>query len=223
MVKFSQVQHILTDIEGTTSDIAFVKNVLFPYSAREMRNFVSKNRTKPIVRECLQQTESTDENSAIEKLLEWIQNDIKHPALKTLQGLIWREGYEAGAFRAHVYPEVKAAFDRWKAQGFQISVYSSGSIEAQKLFFQYSTAGNLLPYFSHHFDLGVGSKKESSSYQKISEALKTTQILFLSDIEAELDAAAQIDLMTLQIVREGTVASKRHFTAASFDEIELKP
>ncbi|MEK6556572.1 MAG: acireductone synthase [Bdellovibrionota bacterium] len=221
MVEVTGVDYILTDIEGTTSDIAFVKNVLFPYSAREMRNFISNNRSNPKVKECLKQTEQADENGAIEQLLQWIRDDVKHPALKTIQGMIWKAGYENGSYKAHMYPDVKPAFEKWQAQGLPIGIYSSGSVAAQKNFYQYSDVGNLLGFISHHFDLDVGGKREVSSYQKISEALKTKNVLFLSDIAQELDAAREAGFKTVQIVREGTTASDRHPTALNFTQIKI--
>jgi enolase-phosphatase E1 len=225
MLEISGVDYILTDIEGTTSDIAFVKNVLFPYSAREMRNYVSTHRSQPIVKDCLRQTQleskAHDENGAIEQLLQWIAQDVKHPALKTLQGLIWRQGFEKAIFKSHMYPDVKPSFEKWQAQGLPIGIYSSGSAEAQKLFYKYSESGDLLTFISHHFDLEVGGKREINSYKKISEVLKTKNILFLSDIVEELDAAREAGLKTVHIVREGTQASDRHSTAQNFKQLKI--
>src|SRR5688572_26639630 len=119
------------DIEGTTSDISFVKEVLFPYSAREMRNFISTKRTNPTVRECLKQTGAADDDGAVEQLLTWIREDVKHPALKTLQGMIWEKGFKDDAFKAHLYPEVEGCWQNWRAQGLRLGIYSSGSVAAQ--------------------------------------------------------------------------------------------
>lgn len=221
VVKLKKPDYILTDIEGTTSDISFVKDVLFPYSAREMRNYVSTHRHSPQVIDVLKQTEKPDENAAIEQLLEWIKKDVKHPALKTIQGLIWKKAFENKVFLSHVYPDVKECLESWRNQNIHIAVYSSGSVDAQKLFFKHTEAGDLLPHFAHHFDLAVGKKAEAISYIKISEALKTKNILFLSDIESELEAAKSAGLNAIQLVRPGTQPSAKNIKVAHFKEIQF--
>lgn len=227
-IEYSNIRYILTDIEGTTSDIAFVKNVLFPYSAREMRNFISTHRHQPAVQSALKDTGAANENAAITQLLEWIEKDVKHPALKTLQGLIWKKGYETGAYRAHMYSDVEPALKSWKQSGLKLGVYSSGSIAAQKLFFKHSVNGDLLDLFSDHFDLEVGSKKDVKSYSLIFKRLKEQgavqspeQILFLSDVPEELDAAKECGFQTAQLVRPGTQPSARHPVTPDFSSIKL--
>ncbi len=222
-VTFENISFVLMDIEGTISDVHFVKDVLFPYSARELRNFVAQNRTSPMVRACLKdagqaKAQSTaapsfDDETAILQLLEWIKLDVKHPALKTIQGLIWRKGFTENVFRAHLYPDVVSQWRQWQKQGLRLGIYSSGSVDAQKLFFEYSVEGNVLAMLEAHFDLAVGSKKETSSYAQIADQLQlpARQILFLSDIEAELDAAKNSGLQTSLVARAADAA----FTDAS--------
>lgn len=221
------IKYILTDIEGTTTDISFVHNILFPYAAQKLPDFVRTHATELAVAECMLETQQTlleekDEDADIEQvigaLLKWIQEDRKHPALKKLQGMIWREGYETGAFKGHVYPDVVPQLENWRMQGTRIGIYSSGSVEAQKLLFGCSEYGDLTYLFNHYFDTSVGHKKEMDSYKNIITTVKLqpNQILFLSDVEAELDAAKEAGMQTVQLVREGTQRSEKHVTAQDF-------
>lgn len=226
------IRYILTDIEGTTTDIAFVHKTLFPYAAQKLPDFVRTHADELAVAECILETQQTlldekdedaDLESAIQTLLHWIQEDRKHPTLKRLQGMIWREGYESGAFKGHVYADVVPQLENWRMQGIRIGIYSSGSVEAQKLLFGCSEYGDLTYLINHYFDTKVGHKKEVTSYQNIATILKLQpqQILFLSDIEAELDAAQQAGMQTIQLVREGTQAGENHVTRKDFSEIEF--
>ncbi len=228
----SMIQYILTDIEGTTTDILFVHKVLFPYSYEKLADFVRTHATELAVAECILETQQTlleeqdqdaDLEQVIETLLDWIREDRKHPALKKLQGMIWREGYESGAFQGHVYPDVVPQLDNWRMHGIRIGIYSSGSVEAQKLLFGYTAYGDLNHLFNHYFDTTVGHKKEVQSYQNIIKHIKipAEQILFLSDVEAELDAAQQAGIQTIQLVRQGTKASEKHKNVKDFSEIDL--
>jgi enolase-phosphatase E1 len=216
---------ILTDIEGTTSSIEFVHQVLFPYSAQAMPQFLAENASHPNVQPWLSQISA--ETGAISlaalntQLQTWVREDLKHPALKALQGMIWQTGYQTQKYSAHVYPDVAPALHAWLTAGRLLYVYSSGSIAAQKLFFGHSDAGDLTPLFSGYFDTSAGPKREASAYAHIARCIGRLpgEIMFLSDIEAELDAAALTGMATIQLVREGTVPSNRHRTVASFAEI----
>ena len=221
---------ILTDIEGTTSSIHFVHQVLFPFSAAALPEFVRSRAQAAEVKPWLEAVaaeiavESSDLTAITAALLAWIQEDRKHTALKALQGMIWRQGYQAGAFTAHVYPEVAARLQHWAASGLLLYVYSSGSIAAQKLFFAHSDAGNLTPYFQGYFDTTSGAKRERDSYTSIARAigLVPSEILFLSDIEAELDAARSAGMRTTLIAREQLPAASIHPITTNFDEIRLE-
>lgn len=164
---------------------------------------------------------NTDE--IIEMLEQWSKEDRKITPLKTLQGILWKEGYHSGEIRGHVYPDVPEALQQWKSQGIKAGVFSSGSVTAQKLLFGSSEKGDLLPYFGAFFDTNTGGKREEQTYTKISELLKIQpeNILFLSDIREELEAAQTAGMQTIQLVRPGTEASWEH-TAADFSEIRLK-
>lgn len=231
---FQNIDFILMDVEGTTSDIKFVKDVLFPYSAKELPNFLTNNLHRPEVQACVSQTLKVSKSTftkeelsvATEQLLQWIKLDVKHPALKTLQGLIWEKGYSSGDFLAHVYEDVLPAFENWHKMKKTLGIYSSGSVAAQKLFFKYSTAGNLLPYLSFHFDLAIGSKREALSYKSICEIIErpAARVLFLSDISEELDAARQSGMKTGQLVRPGSpppAATSIHPFFRSFSDIQI--
>jgi len=220
---------ILTDIEGTTSSIHFVHQVLFPYSANALPEFIRERALSRDVKPSLDAVAaeigvaSNDLTAIIDVLLGWIKLDRKHTALKALQGLIWQQGYSAGAFKAHVYPEVAARLSQWSASGLLLYVYSSGSIAAQKLFFAHSDAGNLMPYLQDYFDTTSGPKREANSYSNIARAigLVPSEILFLSDIEAELDAARSAGMRTTLLAREGAPSASLHPIATNFDEIRL--
>ncbi len=225
------VEAVLTDIEGTTSSIAFVKDVLFPYSRERLPAFVNTHATEPDVQCCLRDAAreagvaEDDRRAVLDALLGWIDEDRKITALKTLQGMIWKEGYERGAYRAHLYPEVAAKLRDWKSRGLKLYVYSSGSVQAQKLFFGHSEAGDLTQLFDGFFDTEIGGKRERGSYLRIAEAIGKApdRILFLSDIEAELDAARGAGLRTTQVCRppERCRANATRPCVANFDAIRI--
>ncbi len=205
----SEIRAIVTDIEGTTSSLSFVREVLFPYARKRLPAFVETHGDRPEVQHWLHEaareaglTEASRQE-IIELLLQWIDLDRKSTALKALQGMIWKDGYVAGDYRAHLYPDVPAKLRSWHADGFKLYVYSSGSVQAQQLFFGYSDAGDLTPLFDGYFDTETGSKRESASYVRIAEALSEppTHILFLSDIVEELDAAREAGFHTGWLIR----------------------
>ncbi|MDY6900472.1 MAG: acireductone synthase, partial [Cyanobacteriota bacterium] len=183
-----QLKVILTDIEGTTTDISFVHNVLFPYSAKHLSSWVRNNLELPITQGILQQVrESTgksnlDVEGCINQLMNWQSEDKKITPLKTLQGLIWEEGYDKGELKAHIYPDAVEYLKKWHDIGLTLAVYSSGSIAAQKLLFRNTSVGDLTSLFSAYFDTTTGSKKESQSYTAIANELSVLpqEILFLS-------------------------------------------
>jgi len=200
---------ILTDIEGTTSSISFVKDVLFPYARRALPEFVRAHGAEPEVRRWLDAiateiaASTCDDAVIVETLQGWIDEDRKHTALKALQGMIWQAGYRNGDYRAHLYPDVAPQLRVWHDDGIALYVYSSGSVAAQKLFFQYSEAGDLTGLFSGHFDTEIGHKREVDSYQRIAQriGLPPDEILFLSDVVEELDAAREAGLATVLVDR----------------------
>jgi enolase-phosphatase E1 len=214
---------VLTDIEGTTSPISFVRDRLFPYARQRMAAWCAANEGAAVLAEVARLAPGAD---AAETLLGWMARDEKITALKTVQGAIWAEGYANGEIMGAVYGDVPAALRRWAQSGVKLYVYSSGSESAQKLLFGHSEAGDLSGFFAGFFDTRVGPKRDFDSYAAIARgvAVPGSEMLFLSDVEVELDAAETAGLRTCQLVRaeDGTVASTRHETAADFGEVARK-
>lgn len=225
------INAILTDIEGTTSSIRFVKDVLFPYARQRLPAFVETHTDDPEVQHWLHEAAkeaglvSATQQEIIELLIGWIDADRKSTALKALQGMIWKDGYEEGEYRAHVYPEVPARLRAWQAAGKSIYVYSSGSVPAQKLFFEHTGAGDLSPIFSGYFDTEIGAKRDAESYRRIAAeiGLPANEILFLSDIVEELDAARAAGMQTMLLARapETCPAKSAHRCVADFERIDV--
>lgn len=227
---------ILTDIEGTTSSISFVKDVLFPYARQALPDFVREYGHTPEVRRWLDAVAIEIAASAcqdaviVETLQGWIDQDRKHTALKALQGMIWEAGYKDGDFTAPLYPDVAPALRAWQAAGHRLAVYSSGSVAAQKLLFSHTDTGDLTPLFSAFFDTEVGGKRDASSYRTITQQLAQPagDIVFLSDVVEELDAARDAGLRTVLLDRRSDYPQPRmgeathgHLRMESFADIRV--
>jgi len=226
---------ILLDIEGTTTPIAFVKDVLFPFARRNAAAFIAAHGHDPDVRrdlallaeECARESpdgEAPGTSSDPLPYLFWLMDrDRKSTALKALQGRIWRDGYESGALVSEVYPDVVPALARFRATGIDVSIFSSGSVLAQRLLFAHTNAGDLRPFLRAYFDTTTGAKKEAESYTRIASELRLApgQVLFVSDIAEELDAAEQAGMDVALCVRPGTPepTRPRHHVVRSLDEI----
>lgn len=214
---------ILIDIEGTASSISFVKDVLFPYARAKLPAFVREHGHEQEVRRWLDQVAIEIAASAcqdaviVETLQGWIDQDRKHTALKALQGLVWKAGYRDGDFIAPLYPDVAPALRRWHGERHALAVYSSGSVPAQKLLFSHTDAGDLTPLFVGFFDTEIGGKREQHSYRIIAERLGASpgDILFLSDVVAELDAARAAGLRTVLLDRREDYPDARMGEAAN--------
>jgi len=225
----SQIKYILSDIEGTTSSISFVVDELFPYfrehiqelpkmaqvsevkeSFAQVINFVKEEEGKSIT--------TTEEVIAYLDL--WCREDRKVTPLKTLQGFVWKKGYEDGDIKGHVFDDVPTCLNKWRANGLKIGIFSSGSIHAQKLLFQFSCFGDLSKHLSNYFDTKTGAKRDAATYKAIAEILdlEPHQILFLSDIQEELAAADEIGYQTIQVVRPGSIGTWKQ-TVSTFNEI----
>lgn len=191
---------ILLDIEGTTSSLSFVADTLFPYARRHLAAYVAANpeAVAPILAE-------VPGDDPVATLLEWMDEDRKATPLKTIQGMIWAVGYAAGELDGHVYPDTPEALRRWRDRGIGVHIYSSGSVEAQKLIFGNSLAGDLTPLLGRYFDTGTGPKRSAHSYRRIAAALDLPpgDVLFVSDVQAEIDAARAAGMAALLIDREG--------------------
>jgi len=230
------IRAIVTDIEGTTSSIHFVKEVLFPYAAAKLPDYIRAHRDDPDVRAQLDAAADEagirrdDLDAVIALLLQWIRDDKKATPLKALQGMVWEAGYRDGDYKAHVYDDAVAALKQWHQDGITLYVYSSGSIYAQQQFFRFSEAGDLTPLFSGYFDTTSGPKREQSSYGVIAKAIgiDPAELLFLSDIVEELDAARAAGFHTCWLVRpEDTTATSSqmqhsvHSVVTSFEQINF--
>lgn len=225
---------ILTDIEGTTSSISFVKDVLFPYARAKLPGFVREYGHRPEVRRWLDAVaieiaaSACQDSIIVETLQGWIDQDRKHTALKALQGMVWEAGYKDGDFTAPLYSDVAPALRAWHTAGYRLAVYSSGSVSAQKLLFSHTDSGDLTPLFSDYFDTEVGGKREAKSYTTITQRLQqpSAEILFLSDVVEELDAARRAGMRTILLDRINDYPQPRlgelandHQRVASFAEI----
>lgn len=221
------IRAVLTDIEGTTTPIAFVHRVLFPYARAALPALVGRRGDEKAVADALDEVRRlAPEVDPLSQLLRWMDEDSKIGPLKTLQGITWRDGYEAGLLQAELYADVAPALRRWHDSGTRLAVYSSGSEEAQRLIFGHGPDGDLSSLFESFFDTRIGGKRETQSYRAIARGLSLPPagILFLSDIEAELDAAAEAGLATCQLDRpgDGTVATTRHPVAPDFDQVSTR-
>jgi enolase-phosphatase E1 len=230
-MNFTNVQYILTDIEGTTTSVSFVYDVLFPYFRKhigELREMTTQEEVQKAFKQTVELAASLENkklnsvDDIINTLYRWSEEDRKITPLKTVQGILWKKGYESGEIKGHVYNDVKTALEKWKSAGIKLGVFSSGSIAAQKLIFGYSEAGDLTPFFSNYFDTTTGGKREAETYPKIASVLDlpASQILFLSDIVEELEAADQSGMQTLQLVRPGTTENWPS-TVSDFLQIEI--
>ena len=224
------IRAIVTDIEGTTSDIRFVHNVLFPYARERLAEVVRTRQASDPVRSALTALREeiaapeADTDTLIATLLRFMDEDRKSTALKALQGHIWRDGYLNGDFTGHLYPDVLPALQAWRARGIDLYVYSSGSVAAQKLLFGYSDAGDITSLFSGYFDTHVGAKRDEQSYRNIAAQIgaPADSLLFLSDIHQELDAASAAGWRTVQLIRGAADTASQHRQVATFSDILME-
>jgi len=206
----SAIKAVVVDIEGTTTPISFVHEELFPFATERLRTFVEARGDEPdvsaalaVARAMAGREDASDADTA-NILLQWIAEDRKAGPLKFLQGLIWREGYEAGTLNGPVYPDAAELMREWHARGLRLFVYSSGSEDAQRLIFGYSDQGDLTPLFEGYFDTRVGAKIEATSYGAIAKSLQlpASEILFLTDNPKEVEAALAAGMQCVRIDRE---------------------
>ncbi|MEP6493226.1 MAG: acireductone synthase [bacterium] len=235
---------VVLDVEGTTTPISFVYDVLFPYAFERLRRFLSARMGDADVERAVAllrdehnaevaggeivpawRSGAAGELDAIVAYLEWLMDrDRKSPGLKLLQGQIWELGYLDGTLRGEVYPDVLPAFERWRAAGRQIAIYSSGSVLAQRLLFANSTWGDMTGFIDGYFDTSVGPKRVSESYRRIAAAMRRDagDLLFISDVAAELDAARDAGFRTLLCVRAPAKmpATSTSGVVQTFDDVD---
>jgi enolase-phosphatase E1 len=221
----------LLDIEGTIGSIAFVKDVLFPYARRRMPAFIDAHRDDDDIRTLLDATareggvDPHDLAGVLRVLVEWSDADYKIAPLKALQGMIWKEGYESGKLKAELYDDAVAAMRRFRLDGVRLFVYSSGSVQAQRLLFEHSVHGDLRPLFEGYFDTTLGPKRDPESYRRIAQATghAAAEIVFFSDHAAELDAARIAGMQSVQLARpqDGVAPAGTHPSTDTFDDVEI--
>ena len=234
---------ILLDIEGTTTPIAFVTETLVPYARTHLRAYLLRHGESPqyaSLLESFRREHAADAQArrpvppwsgagiaaraSLEAYAEWLMDhDRKSTALKELQGYVWEDGYQGGELVAPMFPDVRPAFDRWRAAGIPIGIFSSGSVLAQRWLFRKSTEGDLTPYLQWYFDTLTGPKQDATSYERIARDTghAAAQILFVSDVVAELDAARAAGMQTTMCVRPGNKPQPEHDhrSVTSFEEI----
>lgn len=239
------IHAILLDIEGTTTPIAFVFEVLFPYARRHLRPHLEQHATSPeydILFGQLRDEHFSDQNAgetvppwvdaplparlaSIASYSEWLMDrDRKSTPLKALQGKIWEEGYARGELVGDVFADVPGALERWRAQQVQIGIFSSGSALAQQLLFRHSSSGDLTRFLRWYFDTTIGAKTDSESYRRIARTMTVPSeaILFVSDVSGELDAAGRAGMRTMLSVRPGnrpTPPAHGHPVIQTFDAL----
>jgi enolase-phosphatase E1 len=228
------IEAVVLDIEGTTSSTEFVTSTLFPYSRQRFGAYIAEHRGTPAVERVLEDVraeanapDATDER-LVELLEAWVDADAKVTPLKTLQGWIWREGFERGDLTAHLFDDVVPALRAWHARGIELAIFSSGSVDAQRAWFSHSPAGDLTPMISAYFDTeNAGAKRDADSYRKIATTIgrAAPTIAFLSDVRAELDAARAAGWCTIGVDRPGEPGAAHgfgdHQHVASFAAINL--
>jgi enolase-phosphatase E1 len=236
---------VLLDIEGTTTPVDFVYQTLFPFARKRLADYLSENFSEPEMQSILAQLfeeHSRDvaaglDPPALEKpspethkttataYLHWLMDrDRKSTPLKSLQGKIWQQGYETGELLSEVFADVPEAFLKWKSRKKALAIFSSGSVLAQKLLFAHTVAGDLTKYLSAYFDTNIGAKREAESYRRIAAALQQAppQIIFFSDVVAELDAAQAAGMQTVLCLRPGNApqpAAQAHRAIHTFNEM----
>ncbi|HUP91275.1 MAG TPA: acireductone synthase [Solimonas sp.] len=223
------IRAVVTDIEGTTSSIDFVHQTLFPYAKARLREFLRTQARRPEVAAQLNEVAKLEGRQlvledAADVLERWIAEDRKATPLKALQGMIWSQGYAAGELEGHVYPDTPVYLRRWHGEGKKLYVYSSGSVEAQQLIFGHTAHGDLTPLFSGYFDTRIGAKREAAAYRAILQevGLAGEEVLFLSDVGEELDAARAAGMQTCQLIRdEKAKPFPAHPQARDFSEVQL--
>ncbi|PKG56841.1 acireductone synthase [Shewanella sp. Choline-02u-19] len=223
------IRAIVVDTAGTTTDLNFIEDILFPYSAKALPAFLEENQHNVLVENCICDVQDialepdADLARVTEILLQWISEDRKATPLKTIQGLIWKQGYANGEFKGHIFPDFIEALDGYKQKGLRVYSFSSGSVDAQKLLFGNSDAGDLTDKFNGHFDTRTGNKRFKQAYCNILNtiSLSPKQILFVSDVLEELKAASEAGLNVAQMVRDDSQRTGDFKQVSSFAELDI--
>lgn len=246
LMNSGRIRGILLDIEGTTTPISFVHDVLFPYARTQVKSYLTRYLDSPETAANLAQlrkehasdvaqdlkppallNETRDaEINSLMSYIEWlIDRDRKSSGLKELQGKIWKQGYLDGTLQAPLFPDVLPALERWRRAGLRIAIFSSGSVLAQKLLFGHTQAGDVTTFIDSYFDTTTGPKLAMESYRLIAAdiAVPVQEILFISDVATELDAAKGAGFQTRLCIRPGNQPqpNQSHQIISSFEEVVL--
>lgn len=234
---------ILLDVEGTTSSVRYVYDVLFPFAADRVSSYLAEHWGEPDLEAACEQIardagaaslrawsggeREAAQRAVLAEVRRLIKSDSKATGLKALQGILWKEGFESGALRAHVYPDVPPALEQWRRRGLDVRIFSSGSVQAQKLFFRHTQAGDLLGLLRGHYDTSTGPKRDPDSYRAIAADmnLEADEILFASDVAEELDAARSGGMRTVLLERPGNAPAPPahgHPVIGSFEEVHIE-
>jgi len=224
------IRAIVCDIEGTTTSLSFVKEVLFPYAREHMAAFVREQQHDPEITNLLENVKREMQrpyatvDEIIGQLETWIDEDKKITPLKAIQGHIWQFGYQSSDYYGHVYADAYEKLKDWHESGIALYIFSSGSVYAQKLLFGHTEHGDLTSLFSGYFDTNIGAKTDPAAYQAIEAKIgyPSKEIMFLSDTEKELDAARSVGMSTVWLVRDGSPdADSRHLQVTNFYDIAI--
>lgn len=228
------ITNVIIDIEGTTSSTWFVQRILYPYSRERFADYLAQHRTRPDVDAMVQMVRElagepdADDARVVWWLCHWLDGDKKMTPLKAFQGWIWDEGFAKGELTSHFFDDAIPTMRRWKQSGLDLSIFSSGSVNAQRAWFGNTPEGSILAFFSHHFDTeNIGHKRIPDSYRKMTAVLGVppNQIVFLSDLVAELDAAREAGWHTVGVRREGDeywdAGVGDHLAITSFEQLDL--
>ena len=241
-----EAQCVLLDIEGTVSDIRFVYEVMFPFARNHLHPFIAENWQSLPVQDAIRNVAKDASITSIEDWLgpNWqsgagnsipilvehcqqlMSSDSKATGLKLLQGMVWQSGFESGALRAELFADVLPALEKWKASGLDLRSYSSGSVLAQRMFFKFTVLGDLTDFFSAHYDTTIGTKRDAASYLRIAAESQydPSEIIFVTDVHAELIAASQAGMQVVASVRPNNLPLPSEFTGltiSSFSELEF--
>ncbi|MGB0893923.1 MAG: acireductone synthase [Parashewanella sp.] len=223
------IRALIVDTAGTTTDLSFFEEVLFPYSAEVLPEFLANNQTDVLVDNCICDVKEmalepeADLDRVVEILRQWIIEDRKATPLKTIQGLIWRQGYADNKFTGHIFPDFIEAVNQYSRNNIRVYSFSSGSVEAQKLLFSHSDGGDLTPLFSGHFDTRTGNKTYKQAYLNILNTISLTpkQVLFVSDKIEELKAADEAGMNVCYMKRQAEQPQTNFKTIHHFGELVL--
>ena len=221
------IRAIVVDTAGTTTDLNFIQDVLFPYSVKVLPAFLEQNQHNVLVENCICDTRdiALEPDASLARVTEilqqWVAEDRKATPLKTLQGLIWKQGYNQADFKGHIFPDFIEAIQRYSQQNLRVYSFSSGSVDAQKLLFSHSDGGDLTPLFNGHFDTRTGNKLDKQAYSNILNtiSLSPKQIMFVSDVVEELKAADAAGMLTCQMVRDSSQRTDKYRVINSFEEL----